>query len=168
MKRVIYLSLLLLVACSDSDKAEVAKETDLMMNEITTISRNKTEQKKAKFWQDAYLKLDIALEKYKKADPETVEFTREVRNVFESVYDLFDKYEVSSRNAANFLSYAVNTITGNGTTILDVMTDVNARSKQITERVNKLGFREEQLEVKLCAKYQIRCKANSPAAPEKK
>ncbi len=65
MKLLIYLILLSLISCSDSDKAEVAKETDLMMNEMTTIFLDKTEQKKAKFWQDAYLKLDIMLEKYR-------------------------------------------------------------------------------------------------------
>ncbi len=105
---------------------------------------------------------------YKKADPEVIEFIKEVRDVTESVYDFAVKYEVSSGNAVSFLSYAVNTITGNGTTILDAMTEVNARSKQIVERVNKLNFHGEQLEAKMCAKYQIQCKANSPAAPEKK
>jgi len=149
----------LLVACSDAEKAEVSKQTDLMLEEVTAILSDKKSKRDAQFWQNSYLKLDIALEKYKKADPEAIELTREARNVLESVYDLFNKYEVSSRNTANFLSYAVNTITGNGTTILDVMTDVNARSKQITERVNKLNFHGEQLEAKLCDKYRIRCPA---------
>ena len=167
MKRLIYLSLILLVACSDAEKAEVAKETDLMMNEIMTILLDKTERRNAKFWQNAYLKLDIALEKYKKADPEVIEFTKEVRNITESVYDFADKNEINLQNVTNLLSYAANTVTGNGTTLLDATAQAKAQQKQIMERANKLNFHGEQLEAKLCDKYRIRCPTNSPATEKK-
>jgi hypothetical protein len=170
MKRLIYLSLILLVACSDTEKAEIAKETDLMLKEMeaAVAPPAKGGQRDAQFWQNAYLKLDIVLEKYKKADPEVVELTKEARTVLESTHDFVDKYQISFGNAATFLSYAVNTFTGSGTTILDATEQVKAQQKQIIERANKLQFHEEQLDIKLCAKYQIRCKANPPAAPEKK
>jgi len=159
MKHLIYLSLILLVACSDAEKAEVSKQTDLMLEEVTAILSDKKSKRDAQFWQNTYLKLDIALEKYKKADPEAIELTREARNILESVYELFDKYEVSLGNSSNLLSYMINTFTGNGTTILDATTEAKTRQKQIVERVNKLNFHGEQLEAKLCDKYRIRCPA---------
>jgi len=191
MKRLIYLSLILLVACSDGDKAEVSKQTSLGKTETAVVSPNKAEvaketelmlkemeaaialptkggQRDAQSWQNAYLKLDIALEKYKKADPELVELTKEARTVFESAHDFVDKNEISVQNVTNLLSYTVNTVTGKGTTLLDATTQSKAQYKQLVERANKLQFHEEQLDIKLCAKYQIRCKANPPAAPEKK
>jgi len=141
MKRVIYLILLSLVACSDT--AEVAKETDLMLKEMEAAT-NKVSRENAQFWQNVYLKLDIALEKYKKADPEAIEFTKEVRNVFESIDDDFsDKHETRSGN-------------------------IIGRFSSYVDRLIELNSHRKQLEAKMCAKYQIQCKANSPAAPEKK
>ena len=170
MKRLIYLSLILLVACSDTEQAEIAKETDLMLKEVEAAIAlpAKRDQRDAPFWQKVYLKLDIVLEKYKKVDPEAVEFTKEARTVFELMHNFVDKNEINAVNVTNLLFYAANTITGNGTTLLDATTQAKAQQKQLVERANKLQFHGEQLDIKLCAKYQIRCKANPPAAPEKK
>ena len=169
MKRVIYLSLLLLVACSDT--AEVAKETDLMLKEmeaaIAPLSA-KEGKRDAQFWQNTYLKLDIALEKYKKADPEAIEFMKEARTLFEIMHDFVKDNELSVTNIFNTALYAVNTFTAGGTTLLEANKQASLQQKQLIEKAEKAKFHAEQLEAKMCAKYQIQCKANSPAAPEKK
>jgi len=170
MKRLIYLSLILLVACSDTEQAEIAKETDLMLKEVEAAIAlpAKGGQRDAPFWQNAYLKLDIALEKYKKADPEAIEFIKEARAFFEFAHDFVKNNELSATNIFNTALYAVNTFTAGGTTLLEANKQASLQQKQLIEKAEKAKFHAEQLDIKLCAKYQIRCKANPPAAPEKK
>jgi hypothetical protein len=171
-----YLSLLLLLACSDEEAkaakaaeeakiteavwvAETSKQTKLMLEEVdATFNLMKTENKTSELSQKVYLKLDILPEKYPQADPEAVAIVKEARGLFEELYIKGREYEPSMAAFAKALGYAVNTVTNNGRTLQESLNEMENAKKEISERANKLQFHFEQLGTNMCSKYQIRCK----------
>lgn len=168
MKKGIYLILLILFGCSDE---ETIKETELIMKEIKVVVDKKDKEKQtAEFWQNAFISMNLALEKYKKADSEVIELAKEAKEVFEKVYEFRSSNDITAVNIFNTLAYMANSVTGKGTTIADSEKQNNTLKKQIIEKLTKFYAHLEQIENKLCNKYQLNCKAKTPAenpAPKK-
>jgi len=168
MKKAIYLiSFVLLVSCGHNE--ETVKETELIMKEIKTVIAKKDKEKQtAEFWQNAYISINIALEKYKKADSDAIELTKEAKELFEIIYDFRKENDLTAVNIFNTLAYMANSVTGKGTTIADSEKQTSQKQKQIIERLAKFYTHLEQLDIKLCNKYQLNCKANTPDKPDQK
>ncbi len=168
MKNAIYLiSFVLLVSCGHNE--ETVKETELIMKEIKTVIAKKDKEKQtAEFWQYAYISINIALEKYKKADSDAIKLTKEAKELFEIIYDFRKENDLTAVNIFNTLAYMANSVTGKGTTIADSEKQTSQKQKQIIERLAKFYTHLEQVEIKLCNKYQLNCKAKAPEKTEQK
>lgn len=165
MKKYIYLILLILFGCSNE---ETIKETDSLIKEVRKVLDSKENKQNAEFWQKAYLTVNISLENYKKADPEAIQVAKEAKELFEQLYDFRKIHDVSVENVFNTLSYMVNSVTGKGATITDLTKETNAQQKQLVENFTKLRLHLDQLDTKLCNKYQLNCKAKTPEKTEQK
>ena len=183
MRILVYLSLLLLLACSDEQAkamkaaedakiaeaarvAETSKQTKLMLEEVdvlfnTTKTENMAGKKAEEVFQQGYLKLDILPEKYPQADPEAVTVVKEARVFFEFIYDVVKEYSSSSGLFIKLISYSVNTLARTGKTLPEAIKELDGKQKELAEKTNKLQFHFDQLEIKMCSKYQIRCKVKS-------
>jgi len=190
MKILIYLSLLCLVACSDEEAmkaakaaeqakiaeaarlAETSKQTKLMLEEMDLVfntikTENNAGKKLADIYQKSYLKLDILPEKYPQADLDAVSVIKETRAFFESLYDVFKEYDPSSKLNLfiKFIHRSAIAVTSSAKTLPEafeeVTKEVGDKQKELAERENKLQFHLDQLEIKMCNKYQIRCKTKS-------
>jgi hypothetical protein len=168
MKKAIYLiSFVLLVSCGHNE--ETVKETELIMKEIKTVVDAKQEARQtAEFWRNAYTSMNVVLEKYKKADPEAIEVAKEAKELFEKIYDFRRENDLTAVNIFNTLAYMANSVTGKGTTIADSEKQTSQKQKQILEKSSKFHVHLEQVEIKLCNKYQLNCKAKTPDKPDQK
>lgn len=190
MKILIYLSLLCLVACSDEEAmkaakaaeqakiaeaarlAETSKQTKLMLEEMDLVfntikTENNAGKKLADIYQKGYLKLDILPEKYPQADPEAIAVVKEARVLFEFVYDIMKEYASASKLELfmKFINHSAVALTSKGKSLPEALgslsQELTDKQKELDERENKLQFHLDQLEIKMCSKYQIRCKTKS-------
>lgn len=190
MRVLIYLSFLCLIACSDEEAikaakaaeqakiaeaarvAETSKQTKLMLEEMdvifnTTKTLNNDVKKIEEAFQQGYLKLDILPEKYPQADSEAIVVVKEARVFFESVYDVIREYASISKFQLfmKFISRSAVALTSEGKALPEALgslgKELDGKQKEFAEKTNKLQFHFDQLEIKMCNKYQIRCKAKS-------
>jgi len=177
MKNAIYLiSFVLLVSCGHNE--ETVKETDLLIKNIKKVLESKENKQNAEFWQNAYLNLDILLEKLKKADSETIELAKEAKDIFEETYNFGKKNELSGENLINLAAHVANsfTLTANlfnskdteKTTVSEFFKQHNEEQKHLIDKYTKLIVHLEQLDKNICNKYQLNCKANTPDKPDQK
>jgi len=167
MKNAIYLiSFVLLVSCGHNE--ETVKETDLLIKNIKKVLESKENKQNAEFWQNAYLNLDILLEKLKKADSETIELAKEAKVFFEETYVFRKNNDISGETIIKSFGYVANAITGKGTALPDAINQNNAEQKRLIDKYVKFSFKLNQLEIKLCNKYQLNCKAKTPDKSDQK
>jgi hypothetical protein len=171
MKNTIYLILLALLTACGVDQ-ETVKQTDLLVKDVNSVLESKENKKKITYWQNAYVTLNISLERYKKADPEAIEIAKEARDICEETYNFAKKNELSGENLINLVTYAANSFTATSdifnskntpkTTVSDFFKQNSADQKQLIDKYTKLIVHLEQLDKNICNKYQLNCKANKP------
>jgi hypothetical protein len=166
MKKTIYLIFLLLTACGHNE--ETIKETDEMIKAIKIVFEGKENKQNADYWQKAYLHLEIMLEKLKKADFEVIELAKEAKTLFEESYVFRKNNDVTGETLLKSMIYIANTITGKGTSLPDVINQNNVEQKRLIDKFVKLNFKINQLDIKLCNKYQLNCKAKTSDKPDQK
>lgn len=160
MKKIaIYFTLLFLVACGYNE--ETIKETDLLIKEVRKVLDSKENKQNAEFWQKAYISLNVALEKYKKANPDTIKVTKEAKELFEETYIFRKNNDINGETIIKSIGYIANTITGKGASIPEVINQNNIEQKRLIDKYTKFRLHLEQVENKLCNKYQLNCKAKN-------
>ncbi|MEY3219530.1 MAG: hypothetical protein RIT27_887 [Pseudomonadota bacterium] len=173
MKQLLVLIVFIVVsACTNND--EIAKETDKLFKEFTTIC---SDPKKpygnaidADAFQKTYLKLDILLEKYPKADQETITIIQEYRNTLKDAFDFIKDYEMSAKNVSGVFSMMLDRFTQgysesgiikgineSSKGLNNVTKEIGLRQRNLEERLNKLTIHLENLKTNLCKKYQLYC-----------